>query len=157
MPHTVDDPDPCVSEAVPSERSIFTARIANAIGHRRHVGVRDSRLVHCPIQNKHIVRRRLDGEHNVCKMPRRALLSDVSMLALGFASASVHAEEKGTEKCYGGVKAGQYDCANLSGTQSCAGQSTTDMAAGDGKYVAKGTCKSLNGLSAEEAKAKAKK
>lgn len=78
-------------------------------------------------------------------------------LALGLGSASAHAEDKAKEKCYGVVKAGQNDCSNLSGSHSCAGQAKTDMDANEWKYVAKGTCKDLKGLSAEEAKAKAKK
>jgi uncharacterized membrane protein len=78
-----------------------------------------------------------------------------SALALGLATTSAHAEEKGKEKCYGVAKAGQNDCANLSGSHSCAGQAKTDMDVNEWKYVAKGTCKSLNGLTAEEAKAQA--
>jgi uncharacterized membrane protein len=61
------------------------------------------------------------------------------------------------EKCYGIAKAGQNDCANLSGTHSCAGQATAAADAGDWKYVPKGTCKDMKGMSADEAKAKAKK
>jgi uncharacterized membrane protein len=79
-----------------------------------------------------------------------------SVLALGLA-AQVTAQDKpagGKEKCYGIAKAGQNDCANLSGTHSCAGQSKADMAPDEWKYVAKGTCKDLKGLSAEDAKAK---
>ena len=80
-----------------------------------------------------------------------------TVLALGLSSASAHAEDKSKEKCYGIVKAGQNDCANLNGSHSCAGQSKTDMDANEWKYVAKGTCKDLKGMTAEEAKAKAKK
>ncbi len=84
-----------------------------------------------------------------------------SVFALGLASASAGAfaadDAKAKEKCYGIVKAGQNDCANLSGSHSCAGQSKTDMDANEWKYVAKGTCKDLKGLSVEEAKAKTKK
>jgi uncharacterized membrane protein len=82
-----------------------------------------------------------------------------SVLALGLVSVSAHAADdtKGKEKCYGIVKAGQNDCSNLNGSHSCAGQSKTDMDANEWKYVAKGTCKDLKGLSAEEAKAKTKK
>jgi uncharacterized membrane protein len=98
----------------------------------------------------------LPRSFNVMNQSRQIVASALaSVLALGLASA--HAEEKGKEKCYGIVKAGQNDCANLSGSHSCAGQSKTDMDANEWKYVAKGTCKSLNGMSAEEAKAKAKK
>ena len=78
-------------------------------------------------------------------------------LALGLASAGAHAEDKAKEKCYGIVKAGQNDCSNLSGSHSCAGQAKTDMDVNEWKYVAKGTCKDLKGLTADEAKAKAKK
>ena len=62
------------------------------------------------------------------------------------------------EKCYGIAKAGQNDCASLSGTHSCAGQTKDDMSPLDWKYVAKGTCKDMKGLTEAEAKAaKAKK
>ena len=75
-----------------------------------------------------------------------------SALALGIAAAPVVAQEK--EKCYGVAKAGQNDCANLAGTHSCAGLAKTDNAAGEWKYVAKGSCKSMGGMSATEAQAK---
>ena len=65
------------------------------------------------------------------------------------------AQEK--EKCYGIAKAGQNDCANLAGTHSCAGQSKVDMDKGEWKYVAKGTCKSMKGLSFDEARMAIKK
>lgn len=74
--------------------------------------------------------------------------------ALGLPAA---AEAQAKEKCYGIAKAGQNDCANLSGTHSCAGQATKDNAPDEWKYVPKGECKKLGGLSAEEAKAKLKK
>ena len=64
------------------------------------------------------------------------------------------AQDKAKEKCYGIAKAGQNDCANLSGSHSCAGQSKADVSADEWKYVAKGTCKSLGGLGADEAKKK---
>jgi uncharacterized membrane protein len=80
-----------------------------------------------------------------------ALAAALSLGLVGHAAA----QDKGAkEKCYGIAKAGQNDCANLSGTHSCAGQSKVDMAADEWKYVAKGTCKELKGMSAEEAKAK---
>jgi uncharacterized membrane protein len=85
-----------------------------------------------------------------------------SVMALGLvatAGAASHAAagSKDKEKCYGIAKAGQNDCANLSGTHSCAGQNKADNDAGEWKYVAKGTCKDMKGLSADEAKAKSKK
>ena len=91
-------------------------------------------------------------------MNQRLIVSSAlaSALALGLIG-QVAAQDKGKEKCYGISKAGQNDCANLSGSHSCAGQSKVDNEAGEWKYVAKGTCKSLKGMSAEEAKAAAKK
>ena len=77
-----------------------------------------------------------------------------SVLALGLLGHANAAEEKGKEKCFGIAKAGQNDCANVSGTHSCAGQSTVDKGADEWKYVAKGTCKGLGGKTAEEAKKK---
>ncbi len=93
-------------------------------------------------------------------MNQRLIVSSAlaSVLALGLAGQVV-AQEKGKdkEKCYGIAKAGANDCANLSGTHSCAGQSKVDNDPGEWKYVAKGTCKDMKGMSADEAKAKAKK
>ena len=61
-------------------------------------------------------------------------------------------------RCLLGIaKAGQNDCANLARTHSCAGQSKVDNDPGAWKYVAGGTCKSLKGMTAEEAQAKAGK
>ncbi|MBC7698936.1 DUF2282 domain-containing protein [Aquabacterium sp.] len=89
-------------------------------------------------------------------MNQRQLLSSAlaSVMALGLvsqASADMGAE-KGKEKCFGIAKAGENSCANLSGSHSCAGQSTLDKAPGEWKLVAKGTCAKLGGLTAEEAK-----
>ncbi len=78
-----------------------------------------------------------------------------SLLSTLLVAAPVAAQEK--EKCYGIAKAGQNDCANLAGTHSCAGQAKVDNDKGEWKYVAKGGCKALKGLSADEAKAAAKK
>ena len=89
-------------------------------------------------------------------MNHRLIVSSAlaSVMALGLAGQVV-AQEK--EKCYGIAKAGQNDCANLSGTHSCAGQSKSDMSPDDWKYVAKGTCKDMKGMTADEAKAKMQK
>ena len=79
-------------------------------------------------------------------------------LSLSLMAGGAFAQDKAAkEKCYGIAKAGENDCANLSGSHSCAGQSKVDMAADEWKFVAKGTCKSMSGLSADEAKAKMKK
>jgi uncharacterized membrane protein len=64
-------------------------------------------------------------------------------------SAPVMAQEK--EKCFGIAAAGKNDCANLSGTHSCAGMSTLSNDAGEWKYVAKGECAKMKGMSKMEA------
>jgi uncharacterized membrane protein len=76
-----------------------------------------------------------------------------SILALGLIAPAA-AQDAGKEKCYGIAKAGANDCANLSGTHTCAGQSKEDNAAGEWKYVAKGTCAAAGGTSAADAKKK---
>ena len=78
-----------------------------------------------------------------------------SVLALGLLSGVAQAADK--EKCYGIAKAGQNDCANLSGTHSCAGQNKVDNGADEWNYVAKGSCAKLGGKTAEEVKAAMKK
>ena len=80
-----------------------------------------------------------------------------SVLAMGLLSTAHAADEKGKEKCYGVAKAGANDCANLSGTHSCAGQSKNAMGADEWNYVAKGTCAQMGGKTADEAKAAMKK
>jgi uncharacterized membrane protein len=87
---------------------------------------------------------------------RRLIISSAlaSALALGLAAP---AAAQAKDKCYGIAKAGQNDCANLAGTHSCAGQSKVDNDPGEWKYVAKGTCKDMKGMTAEEAKMAMKK
>ena len=77
-------------------------------------------------------------------------LTAASVLGMGLAAAPAMAQEK--EKCFGIAKAGQNDCANLSGTHSCAGQAKVDMGADEWKFVAKGTCKQAMGMTADEAR-----
>ena len=85
-------------------------------------------------------------------MNQRAIVAAAaaSLMSLALAAAPVAAQEK--EKCYGIAKAGQNDCANLSGTHSCAGQSKVSDSKDEWKYVAKGTCKTMKGMSMDEAK-----
>ena len=87
-------------------------------------------------------------------MNKRLIISSAlaSVMAAGLL-APASAQDKGKEKCYGIAKGGQNDCANLAGMHSCAGQSKADNHAGEFKYVAKGTCKDMKGLTADEAKA----
>jgi uncharacterized membrane protein len=77
-----------------------------------------------------------------------------SLLSTFLVAAPAAAQEK--EKCYGIAKAGQNDCANLSGSHSCAGQSKVSDSADEWKYVAKGTCAGMKGLTAAQAKMKVK-
>ncbi len=82
-----------------------------------------------------------------------------SALSMGLAATtSAHAMDKAGDKeaCYGVAKAGQNDCANLSSSHGCAGMAKVDMDPGEWKYVPKGTCKQLKGMTEEEAKAAAK-
>jgi uncharacterized membrane protein len=91
-------------------------------------------------------------------MNHRLIVSSAlaSVMALGLAGQAA-AQDKDKEKCYGIAKAGQNDCANVSGSHSCAGQSKVDNDPGEWKYVAKGTCKSMKGISADDARMKMKK
>ena len=88
-----------------------------------------------------------------------ALASAFTLGLIGHAAAAddMSKDKAAKEKCFGIVKAGANDCANLSGTHSCAGQSKADMGPDEWKYVAKGTCKDMKGMSAEEVKAMHKK
>jgi uncharacterized membrane protein len=70
-----------------------------------------------------------------------------TLMTLALASAPAAAAEK--EKCFGIAKAGQNDCA--SGAHSCAGQSKVDMDKVEWKYVAKGTCTDMKGMTADQA------
>lgn len=79
-----------------------------------------------------------------------------SLLALGVlavAPASRAASAK-MEKCYGIAKAGQNDCAGLSGLHSCKGQSTVSDNPGDFKIEPTGTCAKMGGLDLSQAKAR---
>ncbi len=77
------------------------------------------------------------------------------MSTLMFATPA-QAQDSGKEKCYGIAKAGQNDCANLTGSHSCAGQSKVSDNSAEWKYVAKGTCEAMKGYGAETAKMKVK-
>ena len=89
-------------------------------------------------------------------MNHRLIVSSAlaSVMALGLAGQAT-AQEK--EKCFGIAKAGQNDCADLSGSHTCAGQAKVDNDPGEWKYVAKGTCKAMKGMTADEAKMKTQK
>lgn len=83
---------------------------------------------------------------------QRALVAAAAAALMGLSLASLPAGAQEKEKCFGIAKAGQNDCANLAGTHSCAGQSKVSDDKGEWKYVAKGTCKGMKGMSMDEAK-----
>jgi uncharacterized membrane protein len=87
----------------------------------------------------------------------RNLLSTALAAALALAlvpAAQAHGDLKGKERCYGIAKAGQNDCANLSGTHGCAGMAAKNNDPGEWKAVPNGTCKKLKGMTESQAQAK---
>lgn len=86
-------------------------------------------------------------------MKNPALVSSAlaAALSLGLV-AQAQAADAAKEKCYGIAKVGQNDCANASGSHSCAGQSKVDKGADEWKYVAKGTCEKEGGKTTPPAK-----
>jgi uncharacterized membrane protein len=86
-------------------------------------------------------------------MNQRAMIAATAAAVMSMSMLAVPAAAAEKEKCFGIAKAGQNDCASVSGAHSCAGQSKVDMDKTEWKYVAKGTCKDMKGLSADEAKA----
>ena len=92
-------------------------------------------------------------------MNQRAMIAAAaaSLISSALFSGAVLAQaapQPSKDKCFGIAKAGQNDCANLSGTHSCAGQAKAELGADEWKYVAKGTCKDMKGVTEAEAKAK---
>jgi len=93
-------------------------------------------------------------------MNQRHVISSAlaSVLAMGLAStAAAAADAPAKEKCYGVAKAGQNDCANLSGSHTCAGQAKVDKGVDEWVYLKAGTCKKMGGMTAEEALVASKK
>jgi uncharacterized membrane protein len=90
-------------------------------------------------------------------MNQRALIAAAAASLLSSVLVATPAVAQDKEKCYGIAKVGQNDCANLSGSHSCAGQTKVNDDPADWKYVKKGECKAMKGLSMDEAKTKAKK
>ena len=90
-------------------------------------------------------------------MNQRAMIAATAAAVMSMSMLAVPAAAQEKEKCFGIAKAGQNDCASASGSHSCAGQSKVDMDKSEWKYVAKGTCKTMKGLTADEAKAQAAK
>lgn len=92
-------------------------------------------------------------------MNQRLVISSAlaSVLAMGLVAGAGAADAPAKEKCYGIPKAGQNDCANLSGSHTCAGQAKVDKGVDEWAYVAQGTCKKIGGMFADEAQAALKK
>jgi uncharacterized membrane protein len=91
------------------------------------------------------------------KTPHVAASALAAALALGLVTQAQAQDKTAKEKCFGIVKAGQNDCANLSGSHSCAGQAKVDMGKDEWKYVPAGTCKTMGGMTMDEAKMGMKK
>jgi uncharacterized membrane protein len=89
-------------------------------------------------------------------MNQRALMAAAAASLVSTMLVATPALAQSKEKCYGIAAAGQNDCANLSGSHSCAGQSKVGADVNEWKYVSKGTCADMKGLTADAAKDKAK-
>ena len=85
-------------------------------------------------------------------MNQRNLVAATAAAVMSMSMLAVPAAAQEKEKYFGIAKAGQNDCSSASGAHSCAGQSKVDMDKSEWKYVAKGTCKTMKGLTADEAK-----
>ena len=71
-----------------------------------------------------------------------ALAAAVAVAALMSSGANAQTANAEKEKCYGVAAAGKNDCA-ATGNNSCAGQSKADYDAKAWKYVAKGSCATM--------------
>ncbi len=85
----------------------------------------------------------------------KALISTATLAAiLSTAPALTHAKSMSKEKCFGVALAGKNDCANLTGTHSCAGAAKQDKDVAEWKYMTKDECSQLGGLSKKLAQKK---
>ena len=89
-------------------------------------------------------------------MTQRSVIAAAAAAVMSLSMVAMPAAAQDKEKCFGIAKAGQNDCANLSGSHGCAGSAKVDNDPGEWKYVPKGTCKQLKGMTEDEAKAAAK-
>jgi len=78
-------------------------------------------------------------------MNKRQLMLASALAGVTAIGANIAMADGDKEKCYGVAKAGMNDCANASGTHSCAGQSTADGDSGEWIFVPAGTCERLVG------------
>lgn len=63
----------------------------------------------------------------------------------GHAAFAADSASAAKEKCYGVVKAGHNDCADMAKTHSCQGQAILDGSGGDFISLPKGVCEKLAG------------
>lgn len=70
-------------------------------------------------------------------------------VVLAVAAAPAQAQgmgaQKGKEKCFGIVKAGENGCAAANGSHSCAGQAKADHDGNEWKLVEAGSCAKMGG------------
>lgn len=85
-------------------------------------------------------------------MNQASLIAAAAASLLSTLMVATPAVAQDKEKCYGIAAVGQNDCSNLAGTHSCAGQSSVDKDKGEWKYVAKGSCETMKGMTAAQAK-----
>lgn len=76
---------------------------------------------------------------------RQALLATALATVCIAGLGTAHAADSEKEKCFGIAKAGQNDCASVTGSHSCAGQAKKDKDLTEWKFVAKGTCEKTGG------------
>ena len=74
-----------------------------------------------------------------------AVLVGGAVTAAYIAQASLAAEPKGKEKCYGIAKAGENGCASANGVHSCSGLSRVNYSGEEWKLVNAGACEKLGG------------
>lgn len=91
-------------------------------------------------------------------IPRKPQASSTLLAALAVLAAGVQAQPvdkpPGKEKCYGVAKAGQNDCASVSGGHDCSGQARVSYSRDEWRYVPSGTCKQLKGETEDEVNAR---
>ena len=76
---------------------------------------------------------------------RHALIAAALATACVASIGTVQAADGDKEKCFGIAKAGQNDCASVTGSHSCAGQGKKDNDPTEWKFVAKGSCEKMGG------------
>lgn len=78
-----------------------------------------------------------------------AIIAGAFVVSIAGVGSTAQAADMSKEKCYGVVKAGQNDCADMAKTHSCQGQATVDGSGGEFITLPKGACEKLVGGSLE--------